>query len=55
MNALAKTLQDNDLSFSPGLFLPGLKIDKLDGIHVDRQKRVINLTSLSKTAQNSYE
>ena len=42
MNALAKTLQDNDLRLSSGLFLPGLKIDKLDGIHVDRQKRVID-------------
>src|SRR6266851_9794607 len=42
MNALAKTLQNNDLRLSPGLFLPGLKIDKLDGIHVDRQKRVID-------------
>ena len=42
MNALAKTLQDNDLRLSPGLFLSGLKSDKLDGIQVDRQKRVIN-------------
>ena len=42
MNALAKTPQDNDLRFSPGLFLPGLKIDKLDGIQVDRQKRIVD-------------
>jgi len=42
MNALAKTLQNNNLRFSPGLFLPGLKIDKLDGIQVDRQKRVVD-------------
>jgi hypothetical protein len=42
MNALAKTLQDNDLRLSPGLFLSGLKSDKLDGIQVDRQKRVID-------------
>ena len=42
MNALAKTPQDNDLRFSSGLFLPGLKIDKLDGIQVDRQKRIVD-------------
>ena len=42
MNPLAKTPQDNDLRLSPGLFLPGLKIDKLDGIHVDREKRVVD-------------
>ena len=42
MNALAKAPQDNDLRLSPGLFLSGLKSDKLDGIQVDRQKRVIN-------------
>src|SRR5208283_3214847 len=42
MNALAKTPQDNDLRYSPGLFLPGLKIDKLDGIQVDRQKRIVD-------------
>jgi hypothetical protein len=42
MNALAKTLQDNDLRLSPGLFLSGLKSDKLDGIQVDRQKRIID-------------
>ncbi len=42
MNALAKTPQDNDLRLSPGLFLPGLKIDKLDSIQVDRQKRVVD-------------
>src|SRR5260370_36631610 len=42
MNALAKTPQDNDLRLSPGLFLSGLKIDKLEGIQVDRQKRIID-------------
>lgn len=42
MNALAKTTQDNDLRFSPGLFLSGLEFDKLDGIEVDRQKRIID-------------
>ena len=42
MNALAKTPQDNDLRFSPSLFLPGLKIDKLDSIQVDRQKRIVD-------------
>ena len=42
MNALAKSAQDHDLRFSPGLFLSGLKIDKLDSIQVDRQKRVID-------------
>ena len=42
MNALAKTLQNNNSRFSPGLFLSGLKFDKLDSIQVDRQKRVID-------------
>jgi hypothetical protein len=42
MNALAKTPQDNHLRFSPGLLLSGLKIDKLDGIQVDRQKRIVD-------------
>jgi len=36
MNALAKTPQNNDLCLSPGLFLPGLQFDKLNGIQVDR-------------------
>ena len=42
MNALAKSAQDHDLRFSPGLFLSGLKFDKLDGIQVDRQKCIID-------------
>lgn len=42
MNTLAKTPQDNNLRFSPGLFLSGLKIDKLDSIEVDRQKRIVD-------------
>ena len=42
MNALAETPQDNDLRLPPGLFLSGLKSYKLDGIQVDRQKRVID-------------
>ena len=42
MNTLAKTPQDNDLRFSSGLFLSGLKIDKLDSIQVDRQKRIVD-------------
>ena len=42
MNALAKAPQDNHLRFSPGLFLPGLKLDKLDGIQIDRQKRIVD-------------
>ena len=42
MNALAKTPQDNNLRFSSGLFLSGLKINKLDGIQVDRQKRIVD-------------
>jgi hypothetical protein len=44
MNALAKSLQDDDLRFSSGLFLPGLKIHKLDSIQVDRQKRIVDRT-----------
>src|SRR5713101_8327588 len=42
MNALAKSSQDDDLRFSSGLFLSGLKIDKLDSIQVDRQKRIVD-------------
>ena len=42
MNAFAKALQDDDLRFSPGLFLSGLKIHELDSIQVDRQKRIVD-------------
>jgi hypothetical protein len=35
MNKLAKPPQYDDLRFPSCLFLPGLKIDKLDGIQVD--------------------
>src|ERR1700722_5873014 len=42
MNTLAKTPQDNNLRFSPGLFLSRLKSDKLDSIQVDRQKRIVD-------------
>ena len=42
MNALAKSSQDDDLRFSPGLFLSGLKIHKLNGIQVNRQKRIVD-------------
>ena len=42
MNTLAKSIQDNDLRFSSGLFLSGLKSHKLDRIQVDHQKRIIN-------------
>src|SRR6266404_3332061 len=38
VNALSKSIQDDDLRFSPGLFLSGLKIHKLDGIEAKRQK-----------------
>src|SRR5713101_3439086 len=42
MNALAKSIQDDDLRFSPGLFLSGLKSHKPDSIQVDRQKRIVD-------------
>ena len=42
MNARAKAPQDYDLRLSSGLFLPGLKIDKLDGIQIDRQKGIVD-------------
>jgi hypothetical protein len=42
MNALAKSPQDNDLRFSPGLFLSGLKFDKLYGVQVDGQKGIVD-------------
>ena len=42
MNKLAKPPQYDDLRFPSCLFLSGLKIDKLDGIQVDREKRIID-------------
>ena len=42
MNTLAKPIQDDDLRFSPGLLLSGLKRHKLNSIQVDRQKRIID-------------
>src|SRR5229473_5102452 len=42
MNALTKSSQDDDLRFSPGLFLPRLKSHKRDSIQVDRQKRIVD-------------
>jgi hypothetical protein len=42
MNAFAKALQDDDLRFSPGLFLSGLKIHKLDSIQVGGQKCIVD-------------
>src|SRR5258708_7926950 len=42
MNAPTKAIQDDDLRFSPGLFLSGLKSHKLDSIQVDCQKRIID-------------
>jgi hypothetical protein len=42
MNAFAKTPQDNDLRLSPGLFLSGLKFNKLDGVQVNGQKGIVD-------------
>jgi hypothetical protein len=42
MNALAKSSQDDDLRFSPRLFLSRLKSHKRDSIQVDRQKRIVD-------------
>jgi hypothetical protein len=42
MNALAKSSQDDDLRFSPRLFLSGLKGHEPDSIQVDRQKRIVD-------------
>jgi len=42
MNALSKSIQDDDLRFSPGLFLSGLKSHKLNSIQVNRQKRIVD-------------
>jgi hypothetical protein len=42
MNPLAQSIQDDDLRFSPGLFLSGLKRHKLDSIQVNRQKRIVD-------------
>ncbi len=42
MNALAESIQDDDLRFSPGLLLSGLKIHKLNSIQIDRKKRIVD-------------
>ena len=42
MNALAESIQDDDLRFSPGLFLSGLKRHKLNGIQIDRKKCIVD-------------
>src|SRR5216684_4085218 len=42
MNAFAKSIQDDDLRFSPCLFLSGLKSHKLDSIQIDRQKCIVD-------------
>ena len=42
MNAFAKPPQDNDLRLSPGLFLSGLKLNKLDGVQVNGQKGIVD-------------
>jgi hypothetical protein len=42
MNALAKSPQDDDLRFSPGLLLSRLKSHKLDGVQVDGQKGIVD-------------
>jgi hypothetical protein len=42
MNALAESPQDDNLGFSPSLFLSGLKIHKLNGIQIDRQKCIVD-------------
>src|SRR5258708_149892 len=41
-NPLAQSIQDDDLRFSPGLFLSGLKRHKLNGIQIDRKKCVVD-------------
>jgi hypothetical protein len=42
MNALAKSPQDDDLRFSPGLLLSRLKGNKPDGVQVDGQKGIVD-------------
>ena len=42
MNPFTKSIQDDDLRFSPGLFLSGLKSHKLDGIKVNCEKRIVD-------------
>ena len=42
MYALAQSIQDDDLRFSPGLFLSGLKSHKLDSIQIDRKKCIVD-------------
>jgi len=42
MNPLAQSIQDDDLRFSPGLFLSGLKRHKLNGIQIDRKECIVD-------------
>src|SRR6266852_1209562 len=42
MNALAKSSQDDDLRFSPSLFLSRLKSYEPDSIQVNRKKRIVD-------------
>ena len=42
MNPFAKTPQDHDLRFSPGLLLSRLKGDELDAIQVDSQQGIVD-------------
>src|SRR5260370_4423345 len=42
MNPLAQSIQDDDLRFSPGLFLSGLKRHKLNGIQIHRKKCIVD-------------
>src|SRR5258708_30466043 len=42
MNPLAQSIQDDDLRFSPGLFLSGLKRHKLNGIQIARKKCIVD-------------
>jgi len=47
MNALAKSIQDDDLRFSPGLFLSGLKSHKLNRFRsIARSASLIEATVL---------
>src|SRR5216684_3509968 len=42
MNALAKSIQDDDLRFSPRLLPSRLKSHKLNSIQIHRQKRIVD-------------
>src|SRR5260370_7613810 len=54
MNALTKSIQDDALRFSPGLFLSGLKSHSPDSIQFDPHKRIVDRSPHSSTVSRFF-